>query len=130
MAELTYTWRGKELESLWHKASLTALHAIAQRLVELCRVEVSDDYPPASDPWTPPHKRTGIGQRSIVTRIDPTTTSAALVVLSRAKYMLYLELGTHRILPRPWLRPTIIRHHRELELLGHTTFARVMRGGR
>jgi len=66
-------------------------------------------YPNPSNPGEPPRKRTGWGQRHIMREVDTVRMVARVGVAINAIYMLYLELGTRRIRPRPWLVSTFFR---------------------
>ena len=61
-----------------------------------------------------PHKRTGIGGSNIVFETnDNLRAPAARVGVARAGiHMIYLELGTEHIAPRPWLLKTIMDNWR------------------
>jgi phage gpG-like protein len=55
-----------------------------------------------SRPGESPRKQTGILHDSVTSEVDPSSLSAR--VGSNLKYAAWLELGTGRIAPRPWLR--------------------------
>lgn len=59
----------------------------------------------ASKPGGPPNTDTGRLISSIRTQTDRSTTTVS--VGSNVKYSLYLEFGTKKMRPRPWLKPAI-----------------------
>ena len=60
-----------------------------------------------SRPGQPPALRTGFGRRSITMQFLRQRLVARVGPAANAVYMAYLELGTARIKPRPWLKPAI-----------------------
>jgi|YNPMSStandDraft_1061717.scaffolds.fasta_scaffold15627_4 HK97 gp10 family phage protein len=62
-----------------------------------------------SAPGQAPMVRTSFGRRNILMEYYPETKTARVGPATNAAYMAYLELGTDRIEPRPWLRPTLDR---------------------
>jgi hypothetical protein len=80
---------------------------------------VSDPWPPASDPNTPPHLRTGVLRASIGhdVQISPGRVTGRLGVRQGPadEYALPLELGHDNVAPRPFLRPTLLLNRRAIE---------------
>jgi len=60
-----------------------------------------------SRPGQPPMVRTAFGRRNITAQYYPDALVARIGVDVNADYMAYLEVGTERIAPRPWLRPAL-----------------------
>lgn len=58
-----------------------------------------------SRPGQPPQARRGFGHLPMNVHVEyyPSNLAARLGVLKSARYMAYLEVGTSRIAPRPWL---------------------------
>jgi hypothetical protein len=79
-------------------------------------------YERPSRPGEPPHKITGTGQSNIVYEANDNAKNPAtrLGVRQGGKHMIYLELGTQNIEPRPWLVATIIQNARQLSQLAIT----------
>jgi hypothetical protein len=66
-------------------------------------------YPHPSRPGEPPRKRTGFGQRSVKWEVDRDGVGR-VGVATNAAYLAYLEVGTVRVKPRPWLLATVKKH--------------------
>ena len=83
------------------------LEGAAARVVLEAQSLVSDAYPPKSMPGMPPHLRTGALKRSI--RIDDVQPNEVTVAAggpgSFAPYAGWLEYGTSKMEPRPFMEP-------------------------
>lgn len=77
----------------------------------------------ASAPGQPPAVRTGFGRRNIDMEFYPKRLIARVGVRESADYMIYLELGTRRIAPRPWLKPATDRSRASIEAIMRTALA-------
>jgi len=64
-------------------------------------------YRNPSRPGEPPRKITGWLQRNVVYELDVGGLKARVGLAANATYGAYLELGTHRVRPRPWLLSTL-----------------------
>lgn len=75
-----------------------------------------------SKPGEAPHVRTGHGRSSIIYEYNGSSTNprVRVGVLANAIYMAYLELGTRRIRPRPWLSAMLRKHAATLGRLACT----------
>lgn len=85
-------------------------------------------YSSPSSPGEPPRKRTGWLQRNTVQEFDAQAKGgpAGRVGVSRnAMYGLYLELGTRRIAPRPWLVRTLMENRAILGRLAVSSGGRI-----
>jgi hypothetical protein len=67
---------------------------------------------PSSEPGDPPHKVTGNLQRSIAYQMSSDRQSVRVGTSDIVG--LFLELGTVKMLPRPWLLPTLFSHAKTL----------------
>lgn len=74
-------------------------------------------YHDSSKPGEPPRLRTGFGQRNIAYELDQAKGIGKVGVRTNAQYMAFLDQGTRRVLPRPWLLATAIKFRRQLEAL-------------
>lgn len=63
-----------------------------------------------SKPGEPPRLETGFGRASIMHESDVNRGRPLerVGLLGNARYMFYLELGTQKVAPRPWLHKTVI----------------------
>lgn len=59
----------------------------------------------ASRPGEPPRKRTGTLQKSVESRVELEPRGVVTLIGSKVPYAKWLEYGTRRMQPRPWLRP-------------------------
>ena len=83
--------------------------------MKACGISNPRPYLNSSKPGEPPRLRTGFGQRNIAYELDQAKGIGKVGVRTNAKYMAYLDQGTSRILPRPWLLATAIKFRRQLE---------------
>lgn len=60
-----------------------------------------------SAPNSPPALRTGFGRSNVTFELLDRGLEGRVGVTRQAAYMAYLELGTRRIAPRPWLKPAM-----------------------
>lgn len=88
-----------------------ALTIAASEAVEQIQSSISDSYPPPSIPFTPPHVRTGALRRSArIERIEPGIVTIAVGGPgSIVPYAAWLEFGTSKMEPRPFVEPVIER---------------------
>ena len=71
----------------------------------------------SSKPGEPPRKRTGFLQKSVEVELDKERMTARVGIGENAIYGLFLELGTVRMRPRPWLKVTVTKLLPELKAL-------------
>jgi len=114
------SWKGKQFTDELRKAAMQGAEDAAKQLSNLCKATVSTPYPPASVKGEPPHKRIGTGQEAIIWISLPNRLESYVVVMEEGRHMIYLEIGTRFIEPRPWLRPTFQDNK---DLLRATTMA-------
>ena len=66
------------------------------------------NFPPVSEPGTPPHKRTGHLYQSVYNKINKLSSMVIQgVVGDNAEYAPMLEYGTSKMSPRPYIRPAV-----------------------
>lgn len=65
-----------------------------------------------SNPGEPPHKVTGQLQRSVTSQ--PSADGLNYLVGTNIPYGSFLEFGTSKMAPRPWLRPTLFENQTEI----------------
>jgi len=106
-------WRGEEFKNFIRKNEEQRLEAAAIYLQNKVKEAISDPSPPVSDPGQPPHKDTGTLRASISHEIDKQTKTAR--VGSNSEVAKYLELGTDKMSPRPFLEPTLNANRAELK---------------
>ena len=82
-------------------------HTAGKEIERIAKNSMRDGGDPhvASSPGEPPHIDTKNLHESIMTETQKDHKSVETRVGTNVDYGLYLELGTRRILPRPWLRP-------------------------
>lgn len=77
-------------------------------LVSIIQYDINEAFPPASEPYTPPHKRTGNLQELIRYQVDEFPTDITLSIISDATYSRYLNEGTDRMARRDFMGPEAI----------------------
>lgn len=89
------------------------LEKIGRLLKNEMKTSMRGKSPPPSAPGEIPHVATGTGRRSIEDEIN---VSEMLVRIgSNLVYMRHLELGTHKMAARPWIRPAVEKKRKEIE---------------
>lgn len=90
------------------RAIFDALQEFGRDVVAEMQQRVGILFPPASDPFNPPHLRTGNLQQGIsILSIVQEGPISTLTIISTMPYTLPLEYGRSRMLPRPFLLPTV-----------------------
>lgn len=67
-----------------------------------------------SEPGQPPHVLTGRLRQSIQHRVDRDARGFVARVGTNVEYSKFLELGTRKMAPRPYLRPALFRERRRI----------------
>lgn len=80
-----------------------ALEEAGSVLVEQVRQEISVAFPPASDPATPPHLRTGDLSAGIRFSVDQFWDGVSLTLISEAPHSIFLRDGTSRMAARDFM---------------------------
>ena len=93
------------------EAITRGLEMAAAEAVQQIDEEISQSYPPASLPGEPPALRTGTLLRSV--RIDTVEPLRVTIAVggsgTMAPYASWLEFGTSKMAPRPFVQPIVIR---------------------
>ena len=95
-------WRGDAFINLVRKAEGERLEAAAIYLKNKIKEAISEPSPPPSGPGEPPHKDTGRLRASIAHEVEGQTARVG----TNVTYGKFLELGTSKMAPRPFLRST------------------------
>jgi len=95
-------WNGPEVRAALRARTAANLRAAAVVVQNRAKVLLSTAYPPPSSAGEPPHRRTGRLRASVTSEVDEAELTAR--VGSDLPVARWLELGTSRMPPRPWLR--------------------------
>lgn len=104
---MKYTWNGGRAKQQLIKAIAKNLPAAAESLQDDMKAMIAIQGPPTSSPGEPPHIDTQALYDSIDVAIDARGLSFA--VGSELPYAAYLESGTDRMAPRPFLSRTLVQ---------------------
>lgn len=87
------------------KVLLQAGEELGERMVQDARERASEPYPPASEPGTSPHTRSGDLVESINYQVLATEDGVSVTVGTTLEYGAWLEEGTEIMSPRPLWGP-------------------------
>lgn len=104
MSEVKVTWHGDDVRKRIESHLFGRLVICSEILVAAIQRSISQPYPPASDPYQPPHLRKGNLYRGIHSFVTP---DLKLVVVSSEPYSSFLEKGTAKMKPRPFAKRTL-----------------------
>ena len=94
------------------KTKLTyAMRNVGRKSVNIIKKSIAIDYPPASDPGEPPHKRTGLLYRSIATGTQTIGNEITLNLTVDTPCAAYLEYGTRKMAARPYVEKVVQQHY-------------------
>lgn len=102
-------WMGEQWLRNFGTKAKRAAEKLAQELLVETKRSISTPYPPASTPGHPPHLRTGKLRGSLYTRVWKGRDGWVATVGSNLNYSYWLEFGTRRMRPRPFLRPALAK---------------------
>lgn len=97
-----FIWRGDRIVAGKRKDVNTAMFALAQEIDHEIKKWIRHHYPPASKPGQRPRIRTGTFKDSILVQ-----SRGQEIHVRSIDYGGYLEGGTSRMRPRPWLAPVL-----------------------
>lgn len=105
---MSVQWNGDQWFARHREALEAAMNQIGNQIVLETHESVNTPYPPASEPDEPPHRRTGLLAAGI--RQDTTSDTSSVttqIQSSRVGGMvpIYLEFGTSKMEPRPYMGP-------------------------
>ena len=104
-------WYGDEcaakVEAAGWEGLAQAVTFFWRKCVEALNVSNPRPHKTPSRPGEPPRKRTGFGQKNVKYELDKKGMRGRVGVGANAKYMAFLDRGTKRCLPRPWLLATL-----------------------
>jgi hypothetical protein len=92
----------RNIKRLGRRGAVAGLHLAGKVMVAEIKASLSVPYPPSSEPYNPPHMRSGTLRAGIRYEVDD--HNLVLYVLSTAAWATYLEYGTSRMAPRPYMR--------------------------
>jgi HK97 gp10 family phage protein len=100
-----FKWYGNEAKKLIRGTMVQRLEKAAILVKNATKEEISEPSPPTSEPGEAPHKHTGRLRASISHQVDKDALKA--YVGTNVKYGKWLELGTKKMAPRPFLSATV-----------------------
>lgn len=87
------------------------LEAAGQDVVSVIQYEINEAYPPASEPGTPPHLRTGVLQAGIRSQVDEFHDGITLSLISDAFYSKFLRDGTSKMSARDFFGDAAVQRY-------------------
>ena len=104
--KLQATFHTKEIQGRTKRALYQATREVAAWLENAIKETIGTPYPPASTPGQPPHRRTGNLHDNL--RITADTTGAGALNVWTVPYGPFLEGGTSKMAPRPFVGPFLL----------------------
>jgi HK97 gp10 family phage protein len=105
-------WHGDEFFKKLKDGEEKNLRRAGIHLKNEVKKAISDAYPPASEPDSEPHRRSGELRRSMAEELDDSKMIER--VGTNKVYGRYLEMGTSKMEKRPFLRPTLAKERRTI----------------
>lgn len=104
------TFNTGRIKSMIRGAKKSAMTQLARELQAAIRKTISRPYPPPSRPGRPPKRRTGVLRNSTFVEFR-----GSKLVVRVPQYGIFLEGGTSRMRPRPFILPELQQKRREWE---------------
>lgn len=98
-----FRWNGGSAPWVVRSAIADGMERAAVNVRRAMRRRINKPWPPASRPGQSPRRRTGNLWRSVTYKINRQTLEIWIGPGEQAPYGLYLEYGTKRMAPRPWM---------------------------
>lgn len=96
---------------------LRAAVVFQTQVLQALNVSNPRPYKTPSAPGEPPRKRTGFLQANVQLDVDEANLTARVGILANAKYGAYLEFGTRKMKPRPFLSLVLGKFGQQLAAL-------------
>src|SRR5690606_4313565 len=106
MARDNIKWHSKQLDGELRAEMLRRLRICGEAAASHARRNLSAAMPPAGLPGEFPHARTGTLRQAVTYEVDERRMTVRIG--APVEYALFLELGTEKMQPRPFLRKTLI----------------------
>lgn len=121
-----YKWYGGKVKKIILTEMMRRMDEVALYLENYVKDSLIVPFPPASVPGEPPHMRSGNLLNSIVKERIGLTLRVGVATAAAANYAKFLEIGTKKMAPRPFLRPALWNNEAYiLKILGTRIYANV-----
>jgi len=113
--KITYRWYDSDVKKACRNELRKRMPLVVEALRSAVVKAISTPCPPHSAPYTPPHAETGKLRQSIFGEVSEDGLTG--IVGTPLEYGRFLEEGTRKMAPRPYLRATFSRMARYLASL-------------
>lgn len=113
----TLDWYGSQVQKQVTNTVVAGGEAVGQRVAAEAKRLVSRANPTGaspSAPGEPPKRVTGALMESIDYQVEPSKQQVAVYVGASVQHALYLEFGTSKMAPRPFMRPAVANVSRQI----------------
>ncbi len=103
-------WNEAVLQEFFRSPQQAVGRDLARRALAVesaAKLSLNDSFPPSSAPGSAPHKRTARLQTSISWRFGEDAIGLYADIGTGVEYGTYLEFGTERMEPRPFMAPSL-----------------------